>query len=79
MKGTYDPVTFINLAKRIALCDAVFPDVPLCDEHKKVNRKKTTPPLPQTTQVKSLETHTTEYPSQDQPGLTETNVEPEDQ
>jgi hypothetical protein len=41
MKGTYDPITFINLAKRIALCDETFPDVPMCDEHKKVNRKKT--------------------------------------
>jgi len=52
MKGTYDPKTFINLAKRIALCDEVFPEVPVCDEHKRVNRKKTTPLLPQTTPTK---------------------------
>jgi len=77
MKGTYDPITFINLAKRIALCDAVFPEVPLCDEHKRVNRKKTTP-LHQPTQSKSPETHTTECLSRDQPDPTETNVEPED-
>ena len=47
MKGTYDPITFINMAKRIALCDAEFPEVPVCDEHKRMNRKKTTPPQPQ--------------------------------
>ena len=47
MKGTYDPITFINIAKRIALCDAEFPEVPVCDEHKRMNRKKTTPALPQ--------------------------------
>lgn len=40
MKGTYDPKTFIHLAKKIAECDAEFPDIPACDEHKKVNRKK---------------------------------------
>jgi hypothetical protein len=40
MKGTYDPITFINMAKRIALCDAEFPEVPVCDEHKRMNRIK---------------------------------------
>lgn len=40
MKGTYDPRTFIERAKKIALCDAEFPEVPRCLEHKKVNRKK---------------------------------------
>jgi hypothetical protein len=79
MKGTYDPITFINIAKRIALCDAVFPEVPVCDEHKRMNRKKTTQsPLAQPTQVKSLETHTTECPSRGPPCQLETNVEPED-
>lgn len=38
MKGTYDPKTFIERAKKIALCDAEFPDVPTCGEHKKINR-----------------------------------------
>jgi len=79
MKGTYDPITFINIAKRIALCDAVFPEVPVCDEHKRMNRKKTTQsPLAQSTPEKSLETHTTECPSRDQPCRLETNVEPGD-
>ena len=46
MKGTFDPKTFIAWAKKIAQCDAEFPDVPVCDDHKKINRKKptTTPP-----------------------------------
>lgn len=43
MKGTYDPISFINMAKRIALCDAEFPEVPVCDEHKRVNRSKQVP------------------------------------
>ena len=38
MKGTYDPKTFIERAKKIALCDAEFPEVPTCLEHKKINR-----------------------------------------
>lgn len=40
MKGTYDPRTFIQLAKKIGECDVEFPDVPECDDHKKTNRKK---------------------------------------
>jgi len=78
MKGTYDPRTFINLAKRIAACDTEFPEVPVCDEHKRVNRKKTTllplQPIPE----KSPEIHTTECPSRDQPDRLETNAKPED-
>lgn len=38
MKGTYDPKTFIERSKKIALCDAEFPEVPTCLEHKKINR-----------------------------------------
>lgn len=40
MKGTYDPKTFIERAKKIAMCDAEFPEVPMCEEHKKINRQK---------------------------------------
>ena len=40
MKGTYDPRTFIERAKKIATCDAEFPEVPMCEEHKKINRQK---------------------------------------
>lgn len=40
MKGTYDPKTFITLAKKIAECDIEFPSVQLCEDHKKVNRHK---------------------------------------
>jgi hypothetical protein len=40
MKGTYDPLTFIEWARKIAQCDAEFPDVPRCAEHKKVNRQR---------------------------------------
>lgn len=40
MKGTFDPRTFIEQAKKIASCQVVFPDAPVCKEHKKVNRKK---------------------------------------
>jgi hypothetical protein len=40
MKGTYDPITFIERCKKIAACDAEFPEVPRCEEHKKVNRTK---------------------------------------
>lgn len=39
MKGTFDPRTFINWAKRVAACTAQFPDVPICDDQKKINRK----------------------------------------
>ena len=46
MKGTYDPVSFIEKCKKVALCDAEFPGVPACDEHKKINRKKPTAPQP---------------------------------
>jgi len=38
MKGTFDPKTFITWAKRIALCEAEFPEVSTCIEHKKINR-----------------------------------------
>ena len=38
MKGTFDPRTFIAWAKRIAACTAEFPDVPVCGDHKKINR-----------------------------------------
>jgi hypothetical protein len=38
MKGTFDPRTFINWAKKIAQCDIEFPAVTECGEHKKVNR-----------------------------------------
>ena len=41
MKGTYDPKTFIERAKKIAQCIEEFPDVSACEEHKKVNRLKT--------------------------------------
>lgn len=41
MKGTYDPKTFIERAKRIAACTTEFHDVSVCEEHKKVNRLKT--------------------------------------
>jgi hypothetical protein len=41
MKGTYDPRTFIERAKKIALCEAVFPEVPVCGEHKKIHRPTT--------------------------------------
>lgn len=40
MKGTYDPRTFIERAKKIAICEIEFPEVPVCGEHKKINRKK---------------------------------------
>ena len=52
MKGTYDPRTFIERAKKIALCDVEFPEVPICAEHKKINRRApqpaTSPSEPQT-------------------------------
>jgi hypothetical protein len=47
MKGTFDPKTFITWAKRIALCEAEFPDIPECTEHKKINRP-TPVPKPET-------------------------------
>ena len=40
MKGTYDPLTFIERAKKIALCEVEFPEVPSCVEHKKTNRQR---------------------------------------
>ena len=40
MKGTYDPRTFIERAKKISACQIVFPEVEMCEEHKKINRKK---------------------------------------
>lgn len=46
MKGTYDPVTFIERCKKIASCEVIFPVVTPCGEHKKVNRKKVTVPQP---------------------------------
>lgn len=42
MKGTYDPKTFIERAKKIASCEAEFPEVTTCTEHKKINRRKPT-------------------------------------
>jgi hypothetical protein len=52
MKGTYDPKTFIERAKKIAMCDTEFPEVPKCEEHKKINRRApqpaTSPSEPQT-------------------------------
>lgn len=41
MKGTYDPKTFIERAKKIALCEVEFPEVPSCVEHKKIHRTTT--------------------------------------
>jgi len=46
MKGTYDPRTFIERAKKISICEIEFPEVPVCGDHKKVTRKKTTAPQP---------------------------------
>lgn len=46
MKGTYDPKTFIERCKKIASCEVIFPSIPPCGEHKKVNRKKVTAPQP---------------------------------
>jgi len=42
MKGTYDPRTFIERAKKISACQIVFPEVEVCEEHKKINRNKPT-------------------------------------
>jgi hypothetical protein len=50
MKGTYDPLTFIERCKRIGMCDGEFPNVPTCEEHKKINRNKSTAPQPPTVQ-----------------------------
>jgi len=49
MKGTFDPKTFITWAKRIAACTAEFPDVPTCEDHKKIHRAPKTAPETQTT------------------------------
>lgn len=38
MKGTFDPRTFIEWCQRIATCTEEFPDIPRCEEHKKINR-----------------------------------------
>lgn len=38
MKGTYDPRTFIERAKKIAMCEFEFSEVTKCEEHKKINR-----------------------------------------
>jgi len=46
MKGTYDPVTFIERCKKIASCEVIFSVGTPCGEHKKVNRKKVTAPQP---------------------------------
>lgn len=51
MKGTYDPRTFIERAKKIALCDTEFPEVPNCGEHKKINRKRPNAPQRATSPV----------------------------
>ena len=50
MKGTYDPKTFIERAKKIAMCDTEFPDVPTCLEHKRINRtpREKEPEIPTT-------------------------------
>ena len=42
MKGTYDPATFIERCKKIGACNEIFPTVPQCEEHKKVNRRRRT-------------------------------------
>lgn len=57
MKGTFDPRTFIEWARRIAACTAEFPDVPKCGDHKKIHR------APKIVQ----ETQTTRAPSPDPP------------
>ena len=65
MKGTFDPRTFIEWARRIAQCDAEFPDIPRCEEHKKRNVRKQLPPAPQ------QENQTTQDPCQDLQGTRE--------
>ena len=49
MKGTYDPSTFIERCKKIGSCTETFPNVPRCEEHKKVNRLKPLQPTVQET------------------------------
>jgi hypothetical protein len=66
MKGTYDPKTFIEFAKKIAACEEEFPDVPRCNEHKKLNRIK---PVPDSEQG----IHATSSLDQVQVDCTETN------
>jgi len=66
MKGTYDPKTFIEFAKKIAACEEEFPDVPRCNEHKKLNRPK---PVPDSEQG----IHATSSLDQVQVDCTETN------
>jgi len=58
MKGTFDPKTFIAWAKRIATCTAEFPDVPTCEDHKKIHRAPKTEPETQTTQAPSPDPQT---------------------
>ena len=53
MKGTFDPKTFITWAKRIAACTAEFPNVPTCEDHKKIHRAPKTEPETQTSQAPS--------------------------
>ena len=66
MKGTYDPKTFIEFAKKIAACEEEFPEVPRCNEHKKLNRPK---PVPDSEQG----IHATSSLDQVQVDYTETN------
>ena len=40
MKGTFDPVTFIEWCQRVVQCTEKFPDIPRCEEHKKIHRHK---------------------------------------
>jgi hypothetical protein len=39
MKGTFDPISFIQMCKKISSCNEEFPEIQICDEHKKINRK----------------------------------------
>jgi hypothetical protein len=80
MKGVMDPRTFIERCTVVSKCTHEFSaDIPRQELDLYLNRKKTTQsPLSQPTQVKSLETHTTECPSRDQPCQLEMNVELED-
>jgi hypothetical protein len=39
MKGTFDPKTFIEHARKIAECAELFPGVDICGDHKKNLRK----------------------------------------
>jgi hypothetical protein len=48
MKGTFDPETFIEWAKKISKCDAEFPEIPKCHDHKKMNRRRVQGTQPET-------------------------------